>query len=472
MHAWGVAKRYAVGGIVAQAAALLGRSDRTGLIRLSRVMEHLAPFEYQRRQLAWVRQLFEQDHPATQLALRVARELHPNARAKIVYDLIINNGWLGTRRRTEIERSEGLHVPYLLVISPTMRCNLNCVGCYAGTYRQEEDMSFEMWDSILEQAKDLGIFFMTISGGEPFVRSEELLKLAAKHHDIYFQVYTNGTLIDEAMARRLRAVGNVAPAISVEGFEKETEERRGPGVYRKVLRAMHALREAGCLYGFSATVTRNNAEVTASDEFIDHYVEQGCYFGWFFNYIPIGRGSDLGLMPTPEQRDRMRRQTLHIRRTRPIFVADFWNDGPLTGGCMAGGRMYLHINHRGDVEPCVFAHFAVDNLHRSTLREALQSDLFHAIQRRQPYSDNPLRPCMIIDYPEILREVVAETRAESTDGTSQTLLTDKAEGLDEYAAAYGELADRAWEEEDYDWAKPGGLLARDLSKEELLDKAV
>lgn len=470
MRAWDLAKQYAAGAMVAQAAALVGRSDRAALIKLSRIMEHLAPFEYQRAQIRWIRGLFEKNHPATQLALRVMKELHPNCRAKVLNNLIVNNAWLGARKRTELLRDEHLQVPFLLVISPTMRCNLDCFGCYAGAYRQEEDLSFEMWESIVQQAKDLGIFFITISGGEPFVRADELLEIAAKHNDVMFQVYTNGTLIDEKMARRLRAVGNVGPSISVEGFQKETDERRGPGVYSKVLRAMQALREAGVIFGFSATVTRNNADLLASKEFIDFYVRQGCYFGWFFTYIPIGRGPDLGLMALPEQRDRMRKRTLEIRRTEPIFVADFWNDGGLTSQCMAGGRMYLHINHRGDVEPCVFAHFAVDNIHDKTLRQALESDFFKAIQAKQPYSENPLKPCMIIDHPEILREVVAETGAHSTDGTSESLLHEKAEGLDEYAAAYAKFADYAWEHEDYRWAKPGGMLARDLDKgAELLD---
>lgn len=466
MRAWDLAKRYAAKTLITQLAALLGRTDREGLIRLTQVAERLAPYQYQKRHIEWLRGLFEQDHPATRLALRLFKELHPKVRAKLVQNLFVHNAWLAAKRRLEVEATEGIHVPYLFVISPTMRCNLRCYGCYAGAYRQEDDLPFELWDSILEQAKELGIYFVTISGGEPFVRADEMLELAWKHNDMVFQVYTNGTLIDEEMAHRLRDVGNMAPAISVEGFREHTDERRGPGVWDKVHRAMNALREAGCLYGFSATVTRNNAEVLASDEFIDYCVEQGCYFGWFFNYIPIGRGPDLHLMPTPEQRDMIRRQTLRIRSTRPIFVADFWNDGHLTGGCMAGGRMYFHINHRAEVEPCVFAHFAVDNLHEKTLKEALASDFFRAIQSRQPYCDNPLRPCMIIDHPHILREVVAECGARATDVGGEKLLTEKAAGLDDYARRWGEIADRAWEQEDYSWAKRGGLLDPELIEQE------
>ncbi len=469
MRGWQLAKAYGAALLVKQLARLTSRATKENLIAMSRIAERIAPFQYQKRQIAWARHLFETDHPSTQFALRLMREPHPKVRAKLIQNLFINAAWLGTRRRLEIEREEGVHVPFLFVISPTMRCNLRCYGCYAGAYRQEDDMPFEMWDSILEQAKELGIYFVTVSGGEPFIRAKELLELAWKHNDMAFQVYTNGTLIDEEMAHKLAQVGNVAPAISVEGFKEHTEERRGPGVYEKIVRAMKALRDAGCVYGFSATVTRYNAEVLASDEFIDHYIDLGCYFGWFFMYIPIGRAPDVHLMPTPEQRDMMRRFTLYVRRTRPIFLADFWNDGPLTGGCMAGGRLYFHINHRAEVEPCVFAHFATDNLYEKTLREVLASPFFRAIQKRQPYHENPLRPCMIVDHPHILREVVAEVGARATDEGGEKLLTEKAAFLDEYARKWGEIADKAWEDPYYNFAKKGGLLEPGQAQREMAE---
>lgn len=156
-------------------------------------------------------------------------------------------------------------------------------------------------------------------------------------------------------------------------------------------------------------------------------------------------------MPTPEQRNRLRARTLEIRRTKPIFVGDFWNDGPLIGGCMAGGRLYAHINHRGDVEPCVFAHFAVDNIRNKSLKEVLDSDFFRTIRKKQPFNKNHLTPCMIIDNPHILREVVSKHNAFATDG-GEALLTTLAPELDKYANAYQEIASTPWEQ-GYEWAK-------------------
>ena len=149
----------------------------------------------------------------------------------------------------------------------------------------------------------------------------------------------------------------------------------------------------------------------------------------------------------PDTMDRnwriLRRERLpELRQSRGILLADFWNDGPLVGGCMAGGRLYLHINSDGAVEPCVFCHFAKDNIKEKTLAEALRSDLFEAIRLRQPYCDNLLRPCMIIDHPHILREVIAETGALPTHEGADSIINDFAGPLDEMAERYRELADK------------------------------
>ena len=371
----------------------------------------------------------------------------PNARKGILVSFLANNFLLGLVRKREFRERENLRPPDLLVISPSMRCNLGCYGCYAGMYQRKDDvLSFGTIDRILNEAKEIGIHFIVISGGEPFFR-EDLLDIFDMHNDVFFQVYTNGTLIDGKMAERLAELGNVLPCISVEGFEKETEERRGKGVFARITGAMDNLREAGVLFGFSATATHQNNEFIVSDEFVDFYVEKGCFIGWYFNYIPIGRRPALDLMPTPEQRDYRRRKLNEQRIKKNIALADFWNDGALTGGCIAGGREYLHINANGDVEPCVFVHFAVDNILEKSLTEVLKSDFFRAIQERQPYSENHLLPCMIIDHPSVLRDVVSETGARPTHPDAETIITELSPDLDEYARRYGEIADRAWVQE-------------------------
>jgi MoaA/NifB/PqqE/SkfB family radical SAM enzyme len=368
-----------------------------------------------------------------------------SCRAKFAENLIVNEFITADPQRDLFFSRCGFYPPFFLVISPTMRCNLNCYGCYAWEYDKGAELETDLVHRILNEAREMGIYFITVSGGEPFIR-RDLLDIFAAHDDLYFQVYTNGTFIDSSLAKTLSRLGNVLPVISVEGWEKETDDRRGPGAFQKILAAMSRLREEGVLFGFSATATRQNNELIISEQFVRFLAEQGCFIGWFFNYIPIGKKPTMNLMPTPEQRIYRRRQLVELRNKIPMVMADFWNDGPLVGGCIAGDR-YLHINSRGDVEPCVFVHFSVDNIKEKSLTEVLNSPFFHAIRRRRPYSPNYYRPCLIIDHPHLLREVVKECDAHPTHPDAETILTELAEDLDRYALAYGKMADALWQQQ-------------------------
>jgi len=373
---------------------------------------------------------------------RALSDASENCRQKAAMNFFYNFLVVGYVRRKLFKEEHGFRPPYLLVISPTMRCNLKCYGCYAGSYAKQE-LDLATVNRVIDEAKTMGAYFIVISGGEPFAW-HHIYDLFEQQNDVYFQVYTNGSLIDEKVAERLAHLGNVVPCISVEGFEKETDERRGKGTFAAIMRAMDALRSNGVIFGFSATATRHNNDFIVSDEFVDFYEKKGCFIGWYFNYVPIGRKPNMDLMPTPEQRIYRRRRLLQLRSERRILLADFWNDGPLTGGCIAGGRSYLHINSNGDVEPCVFAHFALHNIKQTRLIDVLRSDFFRAIRERIPYSENYLRPCMIIDHPHILREVVTKYGARPTHPGAEALLEELKPDLDRYAAAYGRLADEEW----------------------------
>lgn len=369
-------------------------------------------------------------------------------RSRAIDAFVVNSQVKGAKVRESLKNKLGYWAPYLFVISPTMRCNLNCYGCYAGEYNKsgtETDLSWELLDSVLKQAKNMGIYFIVISGGEPFYYPH-FWKMLEKHNDMYFQSYTNGTLIDEDAAKRLADLGNLLPCISVEGFEKETDERRGEGHFQRIMKAFENLRREGVLFGYSATATRENNELVASGKFVDFYVDQGCFIGWYFNYIPIGRKPSFELVPTPEQRIWRRRKLTELRQEKDIVLADFWCDGTLCGGCIAGGRHYFHINNHGDVEPCVFCHFSKDNVRDKPLEEILDSDFFRSFRRRQPYTENLLRPCAIIDNPEVLRDSVRENGARPTHEGAGSILEEFAHELDKYAEEYGKVADKEWYE--------------------------
>jgi len=337
-------------------------------------------------------------------------------------------------------------------------------------------MSFEVLDRIVTEAKRVGTYFITISGGEPFVRPD-LLNLYEKHPDAVFLIYTNGTLLNDRVVSRIAKMGNVAPAISLEGFKKETDARRGEGVYDQVMAAMDRLREAGCFFGFSATATRNNADVYFQDEFYDHMIEKGCFFGWFFIFVPVGQDADVNLMVTPEQRDKLREVTSGIRRRKPIFVADFWNDGCLTDGCMSGGTLYLHVNYRGDLEPCVFMHFAKDNImdmyaKGQHLWDVLQTPLFRAIREVNRKDPNRLRPCPIIDHNEWLEQAIRKVGAHPTHEGAEDIIGRLKEDVRQWSASYAPYAEKAWNSPEYQWFhkdKGVGVIAEDQAKQAASD---
>ncbi len=437
---------------------LLNHADDARLVTLTRILERVARTEHHRAQLRYLRKLILEQHPAVELARRVLH-LHPNARRAIINSLGINATWLGDAERKAFAQEHGVHPPFLIVISPTMRCNLRCLGCYAGEYPRESDpLSFEVIDRIVSEGKEMGVYFYTISGGEPFLRPD-LLDLYDKHRDCTFLIYTNGTRIDEKVVSRLQECGNAAPAISIEGWREQTDFRRGKGVYDRVMAAMDDLREAGLFFGFSATATRLNADVYFDEAFFDHMVEKGCLFGWFFIFVPVGQDSDTKLMVTPQQRDRLRRMVSRMRATKPIFVADFWNDGCLTGGCMSGGTLYMHVNYRGDLEPCVFMHFAEENIldiyrRGGHLWDVLNTPLFRRIRQVNRRDPNLLRPCPIIDHNEWLEEALEGTNARPTHPGAEDIVTRLAPEVRAWAKEYGKLADHAWYETDeYAWAQ-------------------
>ena len=282
------------------------------------------------------------------------------------------------------------------------------------------------------------------TGGEPLVRKYDLIRLCRKHSDCQFLAFTNATLIDEAFADDMLRVKNFIPAISLEGFETATDGRRGNGVYQKVVRAMNLLKEKRLPFGISACYTSQNLDSISSDAFLDQLVEWGARFIWYFHYMPVGNDAAPVLLPNPQQRERMYHRIREIRATKPIFAMDFQNDGEYVGGCIAGGRRYLHINANGDVDPCVFIHYSDSNIREKTLLECLQGPMFMAYHDGQPFNENHLRPCPMLENPELLREMVHRTGAHSTDLQSPETVDHLCDKCTSYAQCWKPEADRLW----------------------------
>lgn len=439
-------KNYTKEKVLSYLLSLATNSSDESLIRMTQLLEMMARKDYYKERIRWIRGLIREKHPSIAFPRRILRDLHPNQRDKWISNLLVNHLLNGTDKRKEWSDSHGYYPPSTVVISPTMRCNLNCYGCYAGDYDKTLELSLDEVDSILTQMKEMGVYFAVISGGEPFYM-EGLFEIFKKHSDMAFLVFTHGGLIDERMVEKLTDVGNVMPAFSLEGYEKETDERRGAGHFKKVMHAMDLLKAGGLSFCGSFAHSRKNSEIITNGKYIDMLLGKGVFAMWLFSYVPVGRKPDPNLMPTPEQRDGLRRTVAEYRASKPMLFIDFWNDGPLISGCLAGGRKYFHINANGDIEPCVFCHFAVDNIRRSTIHQALASPFFTKIRAKQGEHENLLRPCMLIDHPDTGRELFASEGAYPTHNGADEIFVALADQMDEYSESYGEIADTVWEQE-------------------------
>lgn len=261
-----------------------------------------------------------------------------------------------------------------------------------------------------------------------------------------FTAFTNGTLIDEEFADEMLRVKNFAPAISLEGFDDATDQRRGDGVYDKVIKAMKILHERKLIYGISCCYTSANYKAITSKEYLDMIAANGAYFVWYFHYMPVGMDASPELLPSPDQREYVYRQIRDYRKNNPLFIIDFQNDGEYVNGCIAGGRRYLHINANGDFEPCAFVHYSDSNIREKTVLEALRSPLFQAYHDNQPFNDNLFRPCPMLENPNTLRSMVEKSGSKSTDMQSPEPADHLCNKCQPYAENWEERSKELWEE--------------------------
>lgn len=391
---------------------------------------------------------YYRDNPSTyEFIQNILKTTDKNCMKKFFTNFLSNSVWYGMPKREKLLQEKGIKTPLVILLSPSMRCNLRCTGCYAANYSREDDIPFEEVDRIVGEARELGIYYFVILGGEPFI-NDYMLDIYEKYNDVMFTPFTNGTLFDEKLADRVRDLGNVVPMFSLEGFEKETDERRGKGVFQKVMHGMDMLRERGVLFGVSSATGTSNFETVSSDEFIDMLIKKGAKMSWYFIFMPVGVDPDVNLMLTPQQRIELGKRIRRIRTTKPYFAIDFFNDAPVVGGCIAG-KFYCHINSHEDVEPCIFAHFSVANLKGNNLIDVFDTEFFRELRHRQPYNENLLLPCMMIDNPNVVREIVAKTGAKPTDEGARMMIEDKEfqAKLDKVAAEFKPVAEKSWKED-------------------------
>ncbi len=369
----------------------------------------------------------------------------------IALTFAIDAGYVGTstlrKKREELE----CNIPWVILLDPTSACNLKCKGCWASEYGHKSNLALDDMRRLISEAKELGTHFFMFTGGEPLVRKDDVLTLVRENRDCIFLCYTNGTLVDDKFCEDMKKAGNLTLAISIEGTKETTDARRGVGTYDKVMEAMRLLKKHKCLFGTSVCYTSQNYEAVTSDEFYDTEIEMGAKFAWYFHYMPVGSDADTSLLLTPEQREHVYRAIRDKRNGKtgkPIFTVDFQNDGEFVGGCIAGGRNYFHVNSEGDVEPCVFIHYSDCNIKEKSVLECLKSPLFYEYYKGQPFNDNMLRPCPMLENPDALRNIINKTGARSTNLNCPESADELCAKCDKYAASWAPKAKEIWEEKE------------------------
>lgn len=321
---------------------------------------------------------------------------------------------LASKKASDFRRKredEGEHIPPFLISSITSSCNLHCAGCYSRSSNACNDeapvdqLTKEQWGEIFDEADDLGISFILLAGGEPLLRWD-VMQEAAKHENIMFPIFTNGFFIKDKFLELFDKHRNMIPIISIEGDKKKTDLRRGEGVYDKVLESMNSLHDNGLIFGVSVTVTTQNMKEVYSEEFINNLSKLGCKAVIYVEFVPVTEDST-DLAPMEAERIIMAENISRLRDEHPemLYIA-FPGDEKSSGGCVAAGRGFFHINSHGGAEPCPFSPYSDINVADTSLREALKSPLFYQVQSQGLLIDEHAGGCTLFANREKVESIL------------------------------------------------------------------
>ncbi|MCR5292463.1 MAG: radical SAM protein [Eubacterium sp.] len=315
-----------------------------------------------------------------------------------------------SRRRAKLEK-EGEHVPPFLITSITSSCNLHCEGCYSRCNNSTTDnapvnqLSDEEWGRVFDEAEELGVSFILVAGGEPMLR-RGVIEAASKKKNILFPVFTNGTFMTKSYFNLFDMNRNIVPIMSIEGDKEITDARRGEGIYDRLISNMDELQRRGIIFGASVTVTTDNYKEVTSNEFISKLSARGCKAVIYVEYVPVTDES-AGLAPTDGERQYMNSEISRLRneRTEMVFIS-FPGDEKSSGGCIAAGRGFFHINSHGDAEPCPFSPYSDTNVRDTSLREAMKSKFFRMMVEEGLLGDDHNGGCVLFEKRDQVQECI------------------------------------------------------------------
>lgn len=319
------------------------------------------------------------------------------------------------KRRTAEDAGE--HIPPFLIASITSQCNLHCAGCYSRCNHATVDaapvrqLTAEEWDRVFEEADQLGISFILLAGGEPMLR-RDVIEAAGNRPNILFPIFTNGTFIDAQYYNLFDRRRNLIPIMSIEGEKEITDARRGPGVYDQMIAHMDELHRRGLIFGASVTVTTQNLREVSSDAFLRKLADKGCKAVIFVEFVPVTDESK-ALAPGDAERAYLRGEIARLRAERPEMVyISFPGDEKSSGGCVAAGRGFFHINSHGGAEPCPFSPYSDINVRDTSLKKALDSRLFRRLREGGYLLEDHPGGCTLYEKREQVEKIMAETARE------------------------------------------------------------
>ncbi len=325
-----------------------------------------------------------------------------------------------SRKATKIRQKlaeGGEHIPSFLIASITSSCNLHCAGCYSRFNKATVDskpvrqLQTEEWLGIFREAEELGVSFIMLAGGEPMLRWE-LIEKAGSMQNIIFPIFTNGTYLNDRYLELFDKSRNLIPVMSIEGGKEATDQRRGEGIYEKLIANMDAFHKKNLLFGASVTVTTENIREVTSPEFIETLTSRGCRLVFFIEFVPVTDDAK-HLAPGDKEREYLNAAMENLREVYPdLILLAFPGDERADGGCMAAGRGFFHINSHGGAEPCPFSPYSDINVRDTSLREAMQSRLFRALREGDFLDDDHVGGCVLFEKrKQVEAMLAAETKA-------------------------------------------------------------
>jgi MoaA/NifB/PqqE/SkfB family radical SAM enzyme len=384
--------------------------------------------------------------------LRMARRVLLETDKRLVWKLAWNFGFKGMRavQKHKARLRRGEFFPPFLYISIINSCNLRCQGCWVDVAARQQTIDLAAMNRTIAQAKEVGNSFFGILGGEPFMHPD-VLDIFSAHPDCYFQVFTNGQLITDAVARRLRRIGNVTPLVSIEGTEIISDQRRGrPEVYARSMSGLQNCLDNKLLTGVCTSLCKTNIDDLLTESWVDRLIGMRVMYLWYHTYRPVGPEMHAELALTPPQQLRARRFVVEMRTKKPIGIIDAYYDDRGQALCPAATGFTHHISPWGDIEPCPIVQFAKESIHDARpLRETFQQSAF--LREFRELAASSTRGCIVLERPDLLKNLVEKHGARDTTARKTALAELQSMDLrpSQYAPGH-EIPEKSWV---YRWIK-------------------